>query len=217
MRDLKIDPKAQLVLWFLVAFSVALYLLGKQISQEQIQSFVENAGPWAPIVWILTHQLSYILAPISGYPFLIIGFYLFGKTTILYTFIVAIFGSTINFLIAKRWGRPIVKRFVGKESLSKTDAYANQYGLGTLFVLRMFMVGLGDFISYAYGLTPITYRTYITVSVIAMIPGYLLWYLVASWTNNIEQFLSTSVALTFIASGIFIGGTYFWRKLKNKR
>lgn len=216
MADLKLNPKAQIALLIITVISVGLYFIGKQFSQESIQAFVESAGPWAPIVWIITHQLSYILAPVSGYPFLIIGFYLFGQTTIVYTLIVAIIGSSINFFIARKWGRPITAKLAGHEAISKIDKLEKQYGLGTLFVVRFFLVGLGDFISYAYGLTPIKYPVFIAVSTLAMIPGYALWYFIATKTGNIEQFLGVSVVLTFIASGIFIAGTYISKKLKRR-
>lgn len=212
MAKLKVDARTHITLWIFVAISVALFFLGKQISQTSIQSFIENTGVWAPIAYILIHQASYVFAPISGYPFLIVGFFLFGKTTIFYNFIVAIIGSSINFFIAKRWGRPIVKKFVGDQSLGEIDKLSAEYGLGMLFVLRLFLIGLSDFISYGYGLTPIKFSTFILISTAAMVPGHTLWYVIALKTGNIEHFLSLSVVLTFAASGIFFAGHYL---LKN--
>lgn len=217
MSKFRIDHKVHFVVWVFFALSVGLYFLGKSISQESLQSFVQSYGAWAPIVYIVLHQASYVIAPISGYPFLIVGFYLFGNTTILYSFIVAVCGSSINFLIAKKWGRPIVKRLAGAESIREIDKLSKEYGLGMLFVLRLFLLGLGDFISYGYGLTPIKFPQYIFVSTFAMIPGYIFWYVVAQKTGNIEQFVGLSVGLTFSASGVFIVGRYIYRKVKKKK
>ena len=210
----KINWKEYLGFFVIFLISFALYFTGKQISQDQLSAFVKSAGPWAPVVYIIAHQLSYIFAPISGYPFLIVGFYLFGKTTILYNFIVAISGSSINFLIAKKWGRPIVKRLAGEDSLGEIDKLSKEYGIGMLFVLRLFLIGLGDFISYGYGLTPIKFVQFITVSTIAMIPGYILWYVIALRTGNVEQFVGLSFVLTFAASGIFFAGHYLSKKFR---
>lgn len=217
MSGIKLNLQSQLVLVAVFGLSLLLYFLGKQISQEQIQSFVESAGPWAPLVYILTHQFSYLLAPVSGYPFLIVGFYLFGDTTIIYSYFVHMIGSSLNFWIAKRWGRPIVKKLAGDKSLTQIDKLTKEYGIGTLFVMRLFLVGLGDFISYAYGLTPIKYKAFIGISAVAIIPGHILWYFASSKANGIEQFIGISVAITFIAFWVFVGGTYFWRKTKGKR
>ncbi|HEY5600745.1 MAG TPA: VTT domain-containing protein, partial [Patescibacteria group bacterium] len=192
--------------------AVILYFAGKQISNETIQNFVTTTGPLAPIAYIFLHALSYILAPVTGFPFLIAGFYLFGKTAVIYIYLTAILGSTLNFLIAKKWGRPLVEKLAGKESLEKVDKTANEYGLLALFMIRLFLVGLADIISYAYGLTGIKYFTFILISSIAMIPSHVIWYFAASKVENIEQFLSLSVGLTFIASGIFVLGNYLLRR-----
>ena len=216
MSEFKLNWQSRLILLAIFAITLLLYFLGKQISQETIRTFMESTGPWAPAVWMLAHQISYILAPISGFPFLVVGFYLFGDKTIIYNYIVVISGSSINFLIAKRWGRPIVRKLMGEDSLEKIDKFAKEYGVGALFAARLFLIGLGDYISYAYGLTPIKYSTFISISAVAVIPGYLLWYFAASQTNGIEQFLGISVALTFVAFWIFVGGGYFWRKWKSK-
>lgn len=217
MSGIKLNWQSQLVLLAIFLLSLLLYFLGKQIPQEQLRIFVESTGAWAPIVYILTSQLSYLLAPVSGYPFLIVGFYLFGETMIVYSYFVNIVGSSINFWIAKRWGRPLVTKLVGGESLAKIDKLTEEYGVGTLFVARLFLLGLGDFLSYAYGLTPIKYKTFIVVSGLAAIPGYLLWYFAASQTNGIEQFVGISVTITLIAFWLFVGGSYFRKRLKGKK
>jgi len=217
MTALKINTRAQIILWLIFALSIALYFAGKQISQDRIQNFVAGAGPWSPLIYILTHQLSYIFAPISGYPFLIVGFYLFGAKTIIYNYIAVLIGATMNFYIAKRWGRPIVEKLAGAESLSQVDKFANEYGVGALLVLRLFFGGFSDFVSYAYGLTTMKFSTYIAVTAIATIPAAILAYFAASRAQNIEQFLGISVAMTFAAGAVFIAGNYVWKKLKAKK
>lgn len=217
MPKLHIDARIQLGAWLIVALSAASYLIGKQISQETIQNFVKSYGILAPVIFVILHQISIVFAPVNGFPFLIAGFYLFGKNVAIYTYLTSIIGYSINFFIAKKWGRPIVEKLAGKESLAKIDKIEKEYGIGTLFFLRLFLIGLGDFISYGYGLTPIKYSTYIAITAVAMIPGHVLWYLIASKTGSIEQFLSVSVALTFAAGGIFVAGSYLVGKYRAKK
>lgn len=212
MTKVKVDTRAHLILLFFTVLSVGLYFLGKQISQESIQGFLASSGPWAPILYILLHQASFVLAPISGYPFLIVGFFLFGKTTIIYNLIVAIIGSSLNFLIAKRWGRPIVKKLAGENSLAEIDKFSKKYGLGMLFILRLFLNGVGDFVSYGYGLTPMKFLPFILVSTAGMIPGYIFWYIIAARFGNIEQFIGLSLILTFSASAVFFAVNYLYKK-----
>lgn len=213
---LKHKFKFQLGIAVVALISISLYFLGKQIPEEAIESFIKNAGPWAPIVYILTHQISYVIAPISGFPFLIVGFYLFGKTLVIYTYFVVVIGATINFWIARKWGRPLVAKFAGQGSLEKIDHFSKEYGVITLIALRILQGGIGDLASYAYGLTPMKFSTYITITVFATIPGSILWYYVLSKTNNLEQALTASVLLAFFSLLIFLTGNFLIRRYKKR-
>lgn len=208
--------KFQLGIAVVALISISLYFLGKEIQQEAIESFIRNAGPWAPIAYILTHQISYVIAPISGFPFLIVGFYLFGKTLVIYTYFVVVIGATINFWIARKWGRPLVSKFAGQDALGKIDQFSKEYGITTLIALRMLQGGIGDFVSYAYGLTPMKFSTYIVITILATIPGSILWYYVLSRTNNLEQALSASVLLALVSLLIFLTGNFLIRRYKQK-
>lgn len=208
--------KFQLGLAIVAFISIALYFLGKQIPKEVIESFIKNAGPWAPIAYILTHQISYVIAPISGFPFLIAGFYLFGKTMVIYTYFVVILGSTINFWIARKWGRPFVGKFVGEGALKKVDQLSREYGIITLIAIRMLQGGIGDYVSYAYGLTPMKFSTYIIITALSTIPGSLLWYYVISKTNSLEQSLAATVLLALSSALIFFTGHFLIRRYRQK-
>lgn len=212
---MKLKFSLGLVVIFII--SAVLYLLGKQIPNEVITSFVQNAGPWAPIVYIVAHQISYVIAPISGFPFLIAGFYLFGKTVIFYTYFVVMLGASINFWIARKWGRLIVAKLVGKETLVKIDKLSREYGIITLIALRMLQGGVGDYVSYGFGLTTMKFSTYFIVTALAIIPGNIIWYWAVSQTNTIEQSLFISLSLALISSIIFLVGNYLIRKYKKRK
>lgn len=211
---LKHKFKFQLGIAVITLISISLYFLGKQIPQEVIESFIKNAGHWAPIAYILTHQISYVIAPISGFPFLIAGFYLFGKAIVIYTYIVVVIGATINFWIARKWGRPLVSKLAGQSSLEKIDQLSKGYGIITLIALRLLQGGRGDFVSYAYGLTPMKFSTYIIITTLATIPGSILWYYIVSKTNNLEQALTVSVLLAFFSLLIFLTGNFLIRRYR---
>lgn len=214
MADLKIDAKAQFVLWGVIALSVGLYFLGKQIPQETIQKFVEGAGPWGPVVFVFLHMFSIILAPISGLPFLVTGFYLFGATTILLMAVSGMIGFVVNFFIARRWGRSLVTKLVGQDSIHKVDDLAKEYGIIALVFLRFLWSGIADYVSYAYGLTSIKFKTYITISILASIPGWIFWYWLASKSVSIERFLLFTYIITFVGAGTFLFGKFVIFKKK---
>lgn len=205
---LKRKFKLQIGIAVTILVSVLLYLWGKQIPAEDIEYFVQSTGPLAPIVWILAHQISYVIAPVSGLPFLISGFYLFGKTAIIYTYFVVLIGATINFWISRIWGRRLVSKFAGKDAVERIDKLAKEYGVITLIALRMLQGGVGDFVSYAYGLTPIKFSTFFLITALAIIPGNVVWYWAVSQTNSIEGSIAVSVLIAFLAVGIFVIGNF---------
>lgn len=199
---------------FLVFASLGLYIVGKQIPHQIIVNFVQSAGPFAPAAFILIYISQIIIAPINGIPYLIAAFYLFGNSTIFYVYIASAIGYTLNFLIAKKWGRPVVAKLAGADALSKLDKVEKDYGFWTLVFMRLFMMGLGDFISYGYGLTTMKLVPFLLVTYIAMIPSHMLWYFLAIKTNNIEEFIGLNIALTWTLGGIFVSGLFIVNIMK---
>lgn len=212
VAGLSLRSKFRLSLALVVVTSVVIYVLGEQLSQESIRSFIERFGVFAPIIYILLHQISYIIAPISGIPYLIVGFYLFGPNVIVYNYLVAVLGSVVNFYIARKWGRRWVLRFAGKEVVEKIDKVANRYGVVSLISFRLMHLGIGDFVSYAYGFTSIKFSTYFVIGILAMLPSSIVWYIVAQRTNSIEQFFGVTMLLLVIAIAIFYLGNFVWKR-----
>ena len=210
----KLNWKLQLIAWSLILISVVIYFLGKQIPQESIQNFIKQFGPWGPIIFIIVGLIPYVIAPISGIPGLIAGYYLFGPTTIFYLYPIALLGFSINFLISRKFGRPFLARFLDKKSIGAIDKLARDHGILTLVALRIFQGGLGDYVSYAYGLTKITFRRYFLVSSLAIMPGQAVWYYFARKTNNIEGFLAVNWIMATIFICTFVLGRYLFSKYR---
>lgn len=198
-----------------VLLLLGLYLISIKIPQEAIRSFIDSFGPFGPAVFIITMLLTFIFAPLSGSPLLFVGFLLFGRNVIWYTMVSALLASITNFWIARVWGRPLIGKFVGEENIKKIDKLSQNYGLGMLFILRIFQGGIGEFVSYAAGLTSIKFTSYILVSTLGMIPGTVIWYLLSSIISSPLEFTILSTFMAFIFSIIFIISTLIIKKLKS--
>ena len=212
----KIKLRLEPSLIIIIVLSLVLFYFGQKIPKEIVTQLVESSGPSAPIVYIVLHQISFVFAPISGFPFLVAGFYLFGKNVIIYNYFVVVIGSAINFWIAKRWGRQIVRKLVGEHTLTQIDSASKAYGKTTLIALRMFQGGIGDFVSYAYGLTNMKFHTYMVITALATIPGSTLWYYIISKTNNQDLYIAISLFLAAASIIIFFLGSYVVKRLKSR-
>lgn len=143
------------------------------IGLENIRAFIEQAGIFAPLIYIAIKAATYVFAPLSSGPLQLSAGVMFGFWQgTLYTLIGEVIGGSISFLIARRYGREVVRRFVRDDGLQKVDDFVNQIvDWKTLIYARLFLFSIYDFISYAVGLTRLPFRTYLWVStVIGAIP-----------------------------------------------
>lgn len=150
-----------------VLLTGGMLLLIEWIGLERIQTFIREAGPLAPLAYILVKAVTYIFAPLSSGPIQLSSGILFGFVPgVTYTIIGEVLGGSVSFLIARHFGRPLVRRLVGEKGLVQVDKFVSQLGgWRALIYARIFLAAIYDFISYAAGFTQtITLRQYVLIS-----------------------------------------------------
>ena len=198
---------------FLIVFSLVLiYFLSAAVPKEALQETLEGLGILGPLVLGLILLVTYILAPLNGTPFLLVGFYLYGSNIVFFSSIAAWVSSIINFWISRRWGRPLVEKMVGIKDINRIDKLTINYGFLAIFFLRVLTGALQDFVSYAAGLTPMKFSRYLLASTLGMIPGTFLWYRLTLKANSPLQF----VLLTFVLISIFAAIFFLSQKISKK-
>ena len=210
---MKIHKRNYLPIIFIIATFIVMIIIGFIIPKETIRNIIEKAGPWGVILLIFCLWITNVIAPLSGSPFLFAGFYSYGQMSVFYAFIAAVIASITNFWIAKVWGRKIVTRLVGEENLDKLDNLTKDYGLQALFVFRLFIKEFHDVISYAFGLTNLTFKSYFIVSTLGMIPATIIWYLISLKVNDPITFTTVSWVFANVSGGVYL----LWLKLKKKK
>ncbi len=211
---MKLLSSRYLPLVFFVVLFILIYLISRFIPAENIRLFVQNSGPFAPLLIILSLIFTSVIAPLGGTPFLFVGFYLYGSNVIFLWVIAAFTSSIINFWIAKIWGRSLVEKLAGKSSIEKVDKLIASYSLQTLFIFRILLIGLHDVVSYAAGLTRMKFRDYVVVSSLGIVPGTIIWYIAASQINSPVAFTGLNFILIYTFAGIFLIGVILRKKFK---
>lgn len=138
---------------------------------ENLQIFIEDAGIWAPLIYIFVKAITYIFAPLTSGPIQVVAGTLFDNVWlgVLYTLIGEVIGGSISFWIARRFGRPVVERFVSEEGMQQVeDFYQNRMGgWVSLAAARVILFVVWDFLSYAAGLAEsVKFRSYLLVSIV---------------------------------------------------
>lgn len=133
-------------IFLILTLSVVLLLLGTKIKSEDIVTLVARAGVWGPLFYILILASTQIFAPISGTPVFLAGYVLFNSKVQLFAYLATLFSATVNFWLARRWGRKLVIKMVGEKDIDKIDAFTKDYGIQSLILLRLLQGHLADFI-----------------------------------------------------------------------
>ncbi|MDH5750943.1 MAG: TVP38/TMEM64 family protein [Deltaproteobacteria bacterium] len=162
---------ARLALLMAITAGIALALTYRdRFSAQNLESLVGELGIWAPLVYIGI----YLVAPalfLPGSPLTLAGGALFGFAWgSLYTFVGAVGGSTLAFLIARFLAADWVEARAGGLALQIKQGVERE---GWHFVAFVRLVPLFPFnlLNYALGLTRIPLGTYVLTSAICMLPG----------------------------------------------
>lgn len=174
---------------------------------EVVRNALLTLGAWAPIIYVLLFLAVNILLPTLAPPLVYIGYDLFGKDVIWYVGVSAFLNFFTNFWIARWLGREALMKFLGKRLVKRIDQLSQDYGLTTLFFLRVFQGGIHDLISYSAGFTNLNFHRYLIVSTIGLFPGLLIWYVTALLYPSTIEFFFASTIISVVMSVVFIGGS----------
>ena len=208
----KIPKKSYAPLIIIIAIFILFYLIGSNVPEQTIREIIKNAGPLGPMVLVFLIWTTNVIAPLGATPFLFAGFYLYGQAVVIYGSMAAVIASITNFWIARIWGRSIVEKLAGADSLEKIDNLTSNYGFQALFICRVFLSQFHDVVSYAFGLTKLKFLPYFVVSTLGTIPGTIVWYYLSTKLNNPLTF----TLLTLLVAYISLTSYVLWLKITKK-
>ena len=181
---------------FLVSL-IVLTVFMNTVGLPRLQELARSSGALGPIAYITIKALAFVIAPLSSGPLQIASGPIFTlELAILYTLIGDVIGGSINFLITRHLGRPVLERLVNDETLEKMDKlYQGRVDKWyTLAVARAMFFFMWDILSYAAGLAKtIPFITYFLVSVFVGLPVTMV-----SVTVGEKLLTDTTVLYAFI-------------------
>jgi uncharacterized membrane protein YdjX (TVP38/TMEM64 family) len=163
-----------LVLAALVAAGLAWWrpLYDLMSDPDQIRAWIEGLGAWGPIAIILLETAQALLAPIPGQAIEAASGYLYGPWLgIVYPMIGMVIGSTTIFLLARRFGRPLVIRLIGRPSMDRLDDLVSRGGAPFFFLIWLLPFAPDDLACVAAGLTPMPTRQFLVLMTLGRLPG----------------------------------------------
>lgn len=177
---------------------------------ERWRDAVEQAGAWAPVVYILLKAATFVAAPLSGTSLKLAAGALFGVGAgFWYTLAGNVLGGCVNFGIARWLGRPAVRRLAGAAALARIDSVAGRIGgWRALLAARIVLAPFYDLVSYAAGLSSLPFRHYLAVSALGGVPAALFFVVIGDAAARGGQVayavLAGCLALALVASALVL-------------
>lgn len=177
---------------------------------ESIQTFLLQFGVWTPLAYFILQLLQIIIAPIPGGTVGLVGGALFGT---FWGFILSIagtlIGSSIVFLLAKRFGRPFVLKFVKSPIIEKYEHIEESKLNGVLFTIFLFPLFPDDILCFIAGLSTMKFKTFIIIAIIGRSPSVFINNMVGAGIMNDSP---TQFIIGSILYGLLILILYLNRK-----
>ncbi len=149
-----------------IGFCIYLYRRGIFTDREAMRSFVLTRPATAPFLFILIQILQVVVPVIPGGISLAAGVWIFGPWLgFAYNYIGICIGSILNFLIARRFGKPLVQAVVSERIFNKYIGWLDKgKRFDTLFAWAIFLpVAPDDYLCMLAGLTSITLKKYVLI------------------------------------------------------
>ena len=170
-----------------------------------LQEYILSAGPWGPVVYIVAMAIAIVVSPIPSSPLAIFAGAIFGWVwAFVWTMIGAILGALMAFYIARVFGRPIIEKFIFKDKLEEIENMLPEKHLTWgIFLLRLPPLPFFDAVSYAAGLTKISFRNFTIATFFGLIPLVFIFSYFGELATNLT-YLSIAVIIISILFFLFI-------------
>ncbi|MFT5169506.1 MAG: putative membrane protein YdjX (TVP38/TMEM64 family) [Lysobacterales bacterium] len=186
---------------------ICLACITKSLNADVIKHYIESFGPWAIVVYVALYTLNTVtLIPPIAFMSLSAGA-LFGPVwgTVALT-LGSFCGTTTTFVISRFFGGKLVDKFVKGKAADFNDKLS-QKGFIVLLPIRLIGFPPYEFVNYACGLSKISYKDYISATMLGMAPAIIIQVLLADRLANFswkDPVLYVVVAM-FIAMGVVTG------------
>ena len=155
--------------------------------QQKLVEWLSQYGLWAPIISIILHILQVLAAPIPGTAIDAVNGLLFGPWLgTLYSMTGLMIGSGLLMWLARRFGRPLVERYVDPQLMVRLDGMVERYGMVFIFLVFLLPFLPDDALCLLAGLTTFPLGALFLLALVGRTPGVF----VANWLGSAAKSLT---------------------------
>lgn len=173
--------------------------------RERVQGVVDDAGLMAPMVFVVLIVAQAVMAPLPAPALAMAAGYSFGFFEGFFlTWFGALLGGVISFWISRWLGRDFV---ASSARMQRIDRYVDEHGTITIFVLRLLPLVSFDVISYAAGLSSISFKKFLAATALGMLPGTAAFVYLGGASSS-TSFAAVLIGLALLATAAYLYQRY---------
>ena len=184
----------------------------------EVKQFISSYGVYAAVISFALMVLQSIVAPLPAFVLTFANANLFGwwQGAIL-SWSSAMAGAAVCFYIARILGRDVAERLTSKTGLKQIDNFFEKYGNNTILICRLLPFVSFDYVSYAAGLTAMSFWDFFIATGIGQLPATIVYSYVGGFlTGGTRLFMLGLLIMFAIVSLIFMFRTIYMNKHKKK-
>ncbi len=177
-------------------------------NRDELVSWIESTGPFGPVIFIVLQILQTVVAPIPGQIVGSVGGFLFGGWGILWTLIGSTIGCWIVFVLARKFGRPLLEKIFKKSVIKKFDFVLEAKSAALILFAVFLLPGLpDDMVCYLAGLTNVPISQLVVLVTLGHLPTIVL-------TNYLGSGLSDNLFLVVLigVAAMLVLGLATWQR-----
>jgi len=198
----------------ILLFSTLLWFYREEISQifniiserETLVAFLKPYGNLGVLILYIFLFLQVFIATIPGQAIIISGGYLYGFWIgLLISYSSTVVASHLCYELARRYGRPLVKKLAPANVVDKWTVRAERQGIPFFIFSFTTPIFPADVMNFVAGLSGLSPRKFMVANVIGRLPSAIVFTLIGSHGLGlpINLMIAVAVIFTFIALGVW--------------
>lgn len=184
------------------------------LNLESLKQYILSFGIWAPIISFILMILQSVAAPLPAFLITFANAALFGWVKgALLSWTSAMAGAALCFYIARFLGRDTVEKLTSKFAIDSVDKFFNKYGKHTILIARLLPFMSFDLVSYAAGLTSMSFVSFFIATGIGQLPATIIYSYVGDMLTGGAKLMMMGI-LTLSAISVLI---YVLKKIYNDK
>jgi len=146
------------------------------VNVELAKEYILSFGIWAPIVSFMLMIFQSVAAPLPAFVLTFANAGIFGWVNgAILSWSSAMVGAAICFYISRYFGRGVVEKLTSKTALDLVDGFFAKYGKYTILIIRLLPFVSFDLVSYAAGLTGMSFWSFFWATAIGQLPATIVY------------------------------------------